>query len=283
MLMRVMLTNTYDPERIRSRRIKAVVKRCTAFDPEKRYKDVRTLKNRVKLCADLPTLLSSLRALDTNIYVFANSRLKIGRIVLPIAVLSFLIITLSFIQPYPLNGYTPKVSLLLFTITINPQWTANDVQYKIFFTIIFAASFTFLSYIIFAVYDVLRFYYLKALQRYYLKRNPSREFGAIPFVIASKRYVHCTLVIISVMGIICSIPFTDIWAKYDIHGFTILMVLISIIVSLLIRGACYQKYYNQAVCCYYKGYTEKAAKYAEKPLKCRRNHAKAGPILLKLT
>lgn len=272
-LMTVMLTNTYDSKRIKSRRIKAAVKQCTAFDPKKRYEDTRVLKNRVKLCVSPLLLLSSVRDMDTNIYVFPNTRLKVGRMLLPIIVLYFSIIALSFIQPYPENGAMPKASLLLFTIIINPQRTANDTQYKIFYVLIFAIGFTFLAYVVFAIYDITRFYYLKVLQRYYLKQNPSKEFAAIPFVIASKRYAHCTMTLISCTLIILSIPFTDAWSTYDIHGVTIFIVMLCCLLSCVMRGARYPKCYNKATRCYYKGDIKKAVRYAEKSSKFKGNHA----------
>lgn len=274
-LLTVMLTNTFDPKRIKSLRLMAVVKRCTALDPRKRYEDARQLKNRIKLCMSPDMLLYSLTNMDTNIYVFPNSRLRVAKMAVPIIVLYFMILALAFVQPCPPDGYIPGTSLFLFTIVINPKWTASDAQYKIFYVAVYALLFTLIAFISFAVYDILRFNYLKAIQKHYLKRNAAKKPGAVPFIIASKRYMHCTLAIISTMAIGCSIPFTDVWADYDIHGFVILTVLICNTVSFPLRGARHPKYYNKAVRCYYGGDLKKASEFARKSAGIKKNHAGA--------
>jgi hypothetical protein len=274
-LMTSMLTNTYDPNRIKSFRLRMVVKRCTAFDPKKRFQDARNLKNSIILCAPPRSVLFSLTHIDTYIYVFPNSQLRIGRLILPILAIYFAIIAFAFIQPYPLDGHIPSTSLLFFTIVINPQWIASNAQYQIFYILAYAMLTTLYAFISFAVYDIAWFYYLKAKQKFHLKRNTLMDFGIIPFVIASQRYVFCSLSIISTLVIICSIPFTDIWTEYNIHGFAIFVTLLCYIFSFVIRNTSCPKYYNKAVRCYYKGNMKEAAIFAKKSIASKRNHARA--------
>jgi len=46
-LLAYMLTDTYDPRRVTDTRLRRIILRCTIFTPEKRYKNVRQLKNRL--------------------------------------------------------------------------------------------------------------------------------------------------------------------------------------------------------------------------------------------
>jgi serine/threonine protein kinase len=46
-LLAYMLTDTYDPRRVTDTRLRRIILRCTIFTPEKRYRNVRQLKNRL--------------------------------------------------------------------------------------------------------------------------------------------------------------------------------------------------------------------------------------------
>ena len=279
-LITFMLTNTYDANRIKSRRIKSVVKRCTAFDPKRRYKDAMQLKNRIKLCVAPSKLLQSLINIDTHVYVFPHSRLRILRIIIPI-VASYIFMFLLAMTRLPMRGNTGGTSRLeftLITLELHPQLLANDLQYKIFYSILFAAVFTVMTYVVFGIYDILMFYYFKALQKYYLKRDSQRKFNEVPFIIASKNRVYCTSLFISIAVIFALIPFTGTfeWMNYEFYpAVTVLMTWICCLLGFMLRGPHYPWHYNRAVRHYYKGNIEIAIKYAKKSAKSKRNPARA--------
>jgi len=273
-LLTVLLTNTYDASRIKSSSVRRIVRHCTAFDPKRRYRDVRQLWNRLRLCTSPIRLLGAFTGADTGIYVFPNVKLKVMRLIIPVAALYILTIALSFIQPYPVTREDPQTNLFLMTIIVNPQWIASESQYKAFFVIVYTVLFTFLSFGVFAVYDFIRFYYLRAVQRYCLKTRIKEASTVPPFIIASKRYVYCMGASVVAALIIISIPFVGVWAYYDIHDSAMLLMILCCVVSLVFRGSRYPRHYNKAVSHYYRGNIAKAVLYAKKSTKTKRNHAK---------
>ena len=276
MLVTVLLTNTYDARKIKDFRVRAVARCCTAFDPRKRYANTRVLRNRILLCVSPSTIVGALLDTDTSVYVFHNSRPQIKRAVVPVIVLYTFTLAFAFVRPHHqwLFNETPHLDLFLATIVVNPRWHAGEAQYIMFHIIVYAAASALAVYFLFAVYDLLRFTYLRWIQRHCLKHSAKKHTATVPFVIASKGYVYSALVLVSIAAISISIPFTDVWVEYDIHGTAILMSLISCVISFALRGGHYPRHYNKAVRSYYKGDMASAVRFTKKSARAKRNHAK---------
>ena len=278
-LLTVMLTNTYDADKIKSCFIRKIVKRCTALDPKKRYKDARLLSNRLTLCKYPATPIKLLSDIDACTYVFPNTRLQIMKLVSPIIGIYLSMLLLAFVQPQPVPGVELQANLVFLTLVVNPQWTATDVQYNVFYTIVYALVYVLFSYIAFAAHDFLMFYYLRGVQRRYLKNRIKETPGIPPFIIASKSYMYCGAALISstvfMLVIIFSIPHTDVWVVYDPRGVIGLIMILCCVLSFILRGVHYPRYYNKAVRHYYKGNIDKAVKSAKKSAGSKKVYAHA--------
>jgi hypothetical protein len=286
MLMTVMLTNTYEIKRITDLRFRRLIKRCTAFDPKKRYEDTRKLKNRLLFCQPPTALIRLPFDIDTNIYVFPNGKLRLLKILAPIAVIYFFIWGLAFVQPHPTSGDDPISTsmFVLVTLTVNPQWAADERQYIIFETIMLATPVLIMAYIAFAVYDVLRFYYLRTRQRYYLKRNTPKINVVIPFVIASKRYMYGVLSFVITAIMTMALPIVDAelralniqgYESDHFAGYNMLFLIMACAFCFIARNGFYPRHYNSAVRNYYKGNTAKAIKHTQKYMSRKRSPLKA--------
>ena len=255
-LLTVLLTNGYHLSKIKNRIVRAIVKRCTAFDPKKRYRDVQQLQNRLELCVPLAELPLSITKIDVNTYVFPNTKLRLFRLVAPVVVMFLVFIVLIDFHPYPADGFVPFW-----------QRTYTEVQRAVYDVIAFSTFISFIVFSLFAVNDFLKFLYLRGVQRRSLTVRTRGNSAMPPFIIASKKHLYCLMAFLSAALLILLIPHMDATSAYEIGGWATLMMILCCILSFVLRGGHYPRHYNRAIRHYYRGNKNKSVRFAKKSMK----------------
>ena len=246
-LMTMLLTNTYKKEKINCPDLRNIVAKCTSFEPKNRYSSVRKLRNAL-IVYERGGFLKLLRTIfysDDNIYIFPHTKISFLK--------SFLITFVSFAA---------------FSIAANQFPFVEGPIGIIEMTI----RFSFFAFFVFIVYDYFKLLCYQRIQKRYMKDNQLLKPLHIPFVIATKKYVFLTITAVLAALEIYSI---DLYADYVVDNYTIIFIVsCAAILSLIIRGGGYPRYYNKAVRYYYKGDMSQAVRYAQKSVKSKKNFAK---------